>query len=111
MTDLLQHPGTLLEVLKGWYVLAAPAWLALTQFLKLAQPRITEFLTRLIHRVVETEDQTDDARLVSIVGSFRYWLLNELLDLLFRVKLPSLEDVRRIAAEKPTSNPTTYNSL
>lgn len=104
MSDI-QNPSDLMALLKGWYVMAAPAWLALTQFLKLAQPRITELLTRLIQRVVETEDKTDDAKLIAIVGSFRYWLLNELTDLIFRIKWPTLEDVRRIAAQKPAPPP------
>lgn len=105
MNDLLQNPSDIVALLKSWYVMAAPAWLMLTQFLKLAQPRITELLTRLIQRVVETEDKTDDAKLIAIVGSFRYWLLNELADLLFRIKWPTLEDVRRIAAQQPVAQP------
>lgn len=88
-----------IDVVRHWYVAAAPVWLGLTQFLKLAQPRITEFLARLVHRVVETDDQSDDARLLAFVGSFRYWLLNEIFDLLFRIKLPTLEDVRQMATQ------------
>jgi len=90
----------------GW-VSALVTWLFTAQtFAKLIQPKVTELFTRLFARVLETDGTEDEARLVSMLGCFRYWIINEFLDLVFRVKLPTLTDFKKLSATKPqTSTP------
>lgn len=96
----------------GGWLAAVTAWLFYSQTLaKLAQPRVTEALTRLFARVIETEDTDDDARLIRVLSSFRYWIIGEILDLLLRVKLPTLADFRRLSAHPKTPTPEDWNSI
>jgi hypothetical protein len=94
-------PGAWLQSAWAWLL----AHLLAIQFvLKLAQPKVTEFLAHLFAHVALTPDTADDAKLIRILRGFPYWLTRELLDLALRVKLPTLEEFLKL---QPNSAPPT----
>lgn len=92
MDDILKQ----LEGNAGW-ISAVATWLFAAQtFAKLVQPRVTEGLTRLFSAVLSSDTKDDDEKMIKFLSSFRYWIINEVLDLVFRVKLPTLEDFKKV---------------
>jgi hypothetical protein len=85
-------PTGMVSTLARW----ANALLALQTLAKLIQPRVTEFMSRLFIHVLRSDDKADDAALVRRINSPWYFLANEVLDLVLRVKLPNADDLEAI---------------